>query len=78
MLATLLTLGLSQTNYGILNKNNVYNFILSVMDKIKDDENNGTKKQILIDIKIYIGLSFHNSFLNYVRKKDADNVILKL
>lgn len=62
------------TNYSYLNRNNIYNLLLFILDDIDDE-------QKLIKycnaIKTQCGLSFHTHFMNYVRRKLPQHKLLK-
>ena len=62
-----------KTNWGILNINNYYNFIVSIFELIENDK----RKIFISNMKLIIGLSFTKSFKLYVYQKDPDNDILK-
>lgn len=66
-----------KTNYSIMNVNNIYNYILSVIEMIPEKEEAVIKKHLRL-IRFNIGNQFYDNFLNYVRKKDTTNIILKL
>lgn len=65
MWKSLLSYTLSSTNYGVTNMNNMYNFIISVMD-MNDEE----KNIVLIDSLILnLGRSFYKGFRAYMIDK---------
>jgi DNA-binding ferritin-like protein (Dps family) len=67
----------NQTNYSISNKNNIFNFIIEVLEVNKDEEEK--LKKIIGKIKVNIGMSFFGEFKIYVLNKlDSDNFIFKL
>lgn len=72
----LFSLGLSYTNYGLVNKINIYNFVLAIIDVYENDE--VAIKRILKFIRIHIGITFYDGFLTYVRRKIPNHIILKL
>ena len=73
----LLNYTLSFTNYKMTNQNNLYNFIINIIEKEEDDENK--IKFVLSSIKINIGMVFYTSFMSYVYKKlPKDHLIIKL
>ena len=69
MLTSVLNYAMSATNYSVTNVNNMYNFILSLMDDLTDDQ-----KQKLIDkMIIQVGRSFYRNFRLYVMDKVPDS-----
>lgn len=54
------------SNYQLINIVNQYNFIISIMSIIDDDD----KKDILLEqLKLHCGNKFYDNFRNYVIKK---------
>ena len=69
MLKTVLSYALSNSNYGVTNMHNIYNFILSILDIMKDED-----KQILIDsLILHLGKSFYKGFRSYVIEKTPNS-----
>ena len=69
MWKSVLSYTLSHTNYGVTNTNNLYNFIISIMDMTPDEQ-----KPALIDsLIIHLGRSFFKSFKIYVLDKTPDS-----
>lgn len=65
MLKTVLSYAISNTNYGVTNLPNMYNFIISVMDNSSEEQNN-----ILIDsIILNLGRNFYKGFRHYMIEK---------
>ena len=55
----------SSTNYSVTNMNNLYNFILAIMDGMEDKD-----RITLIDkLILYLGKSFYKNFRKYVIEK---------
>lgn len=66
---------LSGGMYSIQNQNNIYNLLISILNRASDQE----KKAIITDIKILVGCSFYDNFKSYVQRKfsiDSELVIL--
>lgn len=60
-------------NYALQNMNNIFNFLISLMGRADDSE----RKRIINDIKLFIGMSFFESFKQYAyRKLNINNEIL--
>jgi hypothetical protein len=65
MWKTALSYALSMTNYSVTNINNLYNFILSIMDLLTEEQN-----QKLIDsLILHLGRSFYKDFRTYIINK---------
>ena len=65
MWKTVLGYALSSTNYNVTNMNNLYNFLISQLDVLTDEQ-----KVVFIDsIIIHLGQSFYKSFRAYVINK---------
>jgi len=56
---------LSTTNYGVTNMNNLYNFIISVMDTMDEKQ----KEELLDKLIIHLGRNFYKEFRKYVITK---------
>ena len=66
---------LSSTNHRIVNVNNVYNFIIDIMNSSNYDD----RLIIIQSIKIHIGLTFYSDFKAYCNKKLLyDDPIVKM
>jgi len=75
MITTLLTFGLSRTNYSIVNVNNHYNFIIDVWDLLFDDK---SKHKLIEKIRVDIGVSFYNDFKEYcINKLSIEHDLIK-
>ena len=63
---------LSTTNYGVTNMNNLYNFIISVMDTMDEKQ----KEELLDKLIIHLGRNFYKEFRKYVITKipKSDNL----
>ena len=56
---------LSNSNYNVVNMNNMYNFIISVMDDSSEEQN-----QHLIDsLILHLGRTFYKDFRIYIIQK---------
>lgn len=55
----------SSSNYGITNMNNLYNFILSIMDNMQDSD----KEDLINKLILYLGRGFYKKFRSYVIEK---------
>ena len=65
MWKSILSYTLSSSNYGVTNMNNLYNFILSIMDILENEQ-----KEVLLDkILINLGTNFYRDFRTYTMKK---------
>jgi hypothetical protein len=73
MWTTILSYTLSSTNYNITNVNNLYNFIISIMDEQTEEQN-----QKLIDsLLINMGRTFYKNFRQYLINKVPNSIHLK-
>lgn len=69
MMRTVLSYALSNSNYGVVNMHNLYNFILALMDKNTDAEN-----EELVDILlIHMGRTLYKDLKIYVCEKIPDS-----
>jgi len=69
-------LSMFQKNYSITNQNNIYNFVVEVINM---DDDFIFKKAVIQSIKTNIGMTFYENFKQYVMKKypiDSNIVIL--
>lgn len=55
----------SSTNYGVTNMNNLYNFILAIMDGMEDKD----RKELIDKLLIHLGKKFYKNFRKYVIEK---------
>tara|TARA_R110002153_G_scaffold31467_1_gene95781 strand:- start:288 stop:527 length:240 start_codon:yes stop_codon:yes gene_type:complete len=74
MWKTVLGYALSNTNYGVANLPNMYNFILSLMDDLSEEQN-----QRLIDsLILHLGKSFYKDLRTYLIDKVPNSKHLAL
>lgn len=66
---------INMTNYQLINKNNIYNTFIYVIENEKDNEQ---KKKIINLIKMNIGITFYNDMMGYLLKKNPQSELLKL
>ncbi len=65
MWKSVLSYALSNSNYGISNMHNVYNFIVSIMDQNSEEQN-----QHLVDsLILHLGRTFYKDFRVYLIQK---------
>ena len=65
MWKSVLSYTMSNSNYNVINVNNLYNFIISVMDDATEEQN-----QLLIDsLILHLGRTFYKEFRNYIIQK---------
>lgn len=69
----LLKFFIPQTPYNIVNKNNIYNFIIANFELIRDDK----KEDYIKNIKLIIGMSFTKQLKYYLYEKDNKSDLLK-
>jgi len=62
MWKSILSYTLSSSNYGVTNMNNLYNFILSILDVANDDQ----KQEIMDSLILHLGRTFYKDFRSYV------------
>lgn len=55
----------SSTNYSITNMNNLYNFILSLMNTMEDKD----KEDLIDKLILHLGRGFYKNFRKYVIEK---------
>ena len=66
MWKSILSYTLASSNYGVTNMNNLYNFILSILDIVEDDEQ---KKEIMDSLILHLGRTFYKDFRSYIITK---------
>jgi hypothetical protein len=66
MWKSVLSYALSSSNYGVANMNNIYNFILSILDIVETDEK---KEEIMDSLILHLGKTFYKDFRAYVITK---------
>lgn len=65
MWKSVLSYALSNSNYGIANMHNLYNFIVSMMDISTEEQNN----QMMDSLILHLGRTFYKDFRLYVMQK---------
>lgn len=65
MWKSVLTYALSNSNYGVTNMNNLYNFILSIMDNLTEEQNIKLVDSLIINL----GRTFYKEFRLYIMTK---------
>ena len=65
MMKTVLSYAISNTNYGITNLPNMYNFIICVMDNLTEEQN----IKLLDTLILHLEREFYKGFREYVIKK---------
>jgi hypothetical protein len=65
MWKSVLSYALSNSNYGIANMHNLYNFIVSMMDNSSEEQNN----QMMDSLILHLGRTFYKDFRLYVMQK---------
>lgn len=65
MWKSILSYTLSSSNYGVTNMNNLYNFILSILDVVNDEQ----KQEIMDSLILHLGRTFYKDFRSYVITK---------
>jgi len=63
---------LSSTNYGWLNKNNFFNFVIDLFENAEPSQ----RKKIITKLKIFVGNSFCSDLKKYILLKDNTNPII--
>ncbi len=53
------------SNYGVMNKPNLFNFIISIMKNVNNEE----KTHIVEMLRLHLGITVYDNFKSYVRKK---------
>lgn len=64
---------LQSSKYGVVNNNNMYNCFIDILSKIPPESRN----EVLISIKIHIGVTFYNNLKFYICKKLPKTDLLK-
>ena len=65
MWKSVLSYALSATNYGVTNMHNLFNFILSLMDVLTDEQ----KKELIDSMILHLGRTFYKAFRSYTIDK---------
>lgn len=73
MFQSTITYLMNSTNYGITNNNNMYNFMISVMETMNDEQ----KEKFIDNMKIHIGMTFYNNFKLYVFTKLPNSQLIQ-
>ena len=55
----------SYSGYTVINRNNLFNFLLIIMSKLANEE----KNQFIEDLTLIVGNTFRNEFKNYIFSK---------
>ena len=63
MWKSVLSYALSNSNYGVTNMHNLYNFIISVMDIMENEEQ---KQELMDSLILHLGRSFYKDFRSYL------------
>jgi len=74
MWKTVLGYALSNTNYGVTNMNNLYNFIISIMDTLTEDQN----REMIDNLILHLGKTFYKDFRSYMITKVPNSKHLPL
>lgn len=61
------------TNYSVINANNMYNFLITVMESLGDDE----KTKFIQNMKVNMGMTVTEQFKQYIFKKMPTSTLLK-
>ena len=65
MWKSVLSYALSNTNYGVTNMNNLYNFLISLMDILDEEQ----KKEMIDNLILHLGKTFYKDFRSYLITK---------
>jgi hypothetical protein len=65
MWKSVLSYALSNSNYGVTNMNNLYNFIISLMDILNDEQ----KQEMIDSLILNLGKTFYKEFRTYMITK---------
>ena len=74
MWKSVLSYALSSSNYGVTNMHNLFNFIISVMDILNDEQ----KKELIDSLILHLGRSFYKEFRSYLITKVPDSKHLNI
>lgn len=65
---------LSGSNYRVQNINNIYNLLIKILLILNETQ----RKDIITEIKLIVGVTFHTDFKNYMIKKlGVDDELVK-
>ena len=73
MWGTILSYAMQTTNYSLTNHNNMYNFFLTIMDDLSDEQ----KKKFVDNLIVHVGRQFYKEFKAYVIDKLPDSPHIK-
>ena len=74
MLKSILSYAISNSNYGVTNLHNMYNFIISVMDNSTDEQN----AELIDSLLLHLGKTFYKGFRSYMIEKIPNSKHLNL
>ena len=74
MWKSVISYALSNTNYGVTNMNNLYNFIISLMDILNDEQ----KQEMIDSLILHLGKTFYKDFRSYMITKVPNSKHLNL
>ena len=61
------------TNYGVTNMNNLYNFLIAIMNDMSDKQ----KQEMIDSLIIHLGKNFFKSFKKYMIEKIPESEHIK-
>jgi hypothetical protein len=61
------------SNYSIINKNNLYNFFISLMEGMTAEQN----EEFIKNMKINLGMTIYNQFKQYIFTKVSNSPLLE-
>lgn len=64
----------SLSNYSLVNKNNLFNFLISMMETLDDNQ----KTLFVKNMKINLGMTVFTQFKQYIFTKMSDSPLLEL
>jgi len=74
MWKSILSYTLSSSNYGVTNMHNLYNFIISILDNLNDEQ----KKELIDSLILHLGKTFYKDFRSYLITKVPNSKHLAL
>jgi hypothetical protein len=63
----------SVSNYSVINANNLFNFLINVMESLTDDQ----KTKFIENMKVNMGMTVTEQFKQYIFKKLPNSPLLK-